>query len=403
MTTPEEVREKALRRYERIYRTESGKLFTRLVERETADEEPSLSISLHPPTERQVLDDPSQAREWATSWRVAPLAGCVRWEARNWPSVGTQEVPVRFIAEGMGRIAECAGKAADWDNACSRVSDLAHRCRSRWMRACRTPDVEAVETAVKQIIGKAESLPERDWQTTLAVIDWFSSRPAETPYVRQLPIRGIDTKWMEGHRSVVAPLARALFDIDPTFAQPGKLVRVHALGEALSFDGVREYGLTIEGLHNFPHIPDIALICENLVNTLALPPIEGVLAIHGGGYAVADIADAPWLQEIPVLYWGDLDSNGFAILNRLRTHVPHAVSVMMDLKTLERHDDLCVEEPSPFTGELPLLTPDEHATLEQLIAGDDSRGLAALRLEQERVEWNWACRQISDAVRHERK
>jgi hypothetical protein len=34
-----------------------------------------------------------------------------------------------------------------------------------------------------------------------------------------------------------------------------------------------------------------------------------------------------------VLYWGDLDTHGFAILDELRAHCPHAESLLMNRAT----------------------------------------------------------------------
>lgn len=49
--------------------------------------------------------------------------------------------------------------------------------------------------------------------------------------------------------------------------------------------------------------------------------------------------------QAPVVYWGDLDSDGFAILHRLPTHLPEVASVLMDVETLIDHRDLWVPDP----------------------------------------------------------
>jgi hypothetical protein len=41
-----------------------------------------------------------------------------------------------------------------------------------------------------------------------------------------------------------------------------------------------------------------------------------------------------------ILYWGDIDTHGFAILDRLRTGMPHMRSLMMDQATLQAHRSL---------------------------------------------------------------
>ncbi len=89
------------------------------------------------------------------------------------------------------------------------------------------------------------------------------------------------------------------------------------------------------------------VVTENLVNFLALPDRPDTLAIYGGGYGFSSLRDAGWLQNCEVLYWGDLDTHGFRILDQLRAEHPHVVSVLMDEATLLAHRDAWVSEPSP--------------------------------------------------------
>ncbi|MCL7660007.1 DUF2220 domain-containing protein, partial [Klebsiella pneumoniae] len=75
-----------------------------------------------------------------------------------------------------------------------------------------------------------------------------------------------------------------------------------------------------------------------------------------------------WIVGARVIYWGDLDSHGFAILNRLRSHLPEVESVLMDEATLLAHRDLWVPEPKPHAGSFAHLTGTEARALERLRA-----------------------------------
>jgi hypothetical protein len=55
--------------------------------------------------------------------------------------------------------------------------------------------------------------------------------------------------------------------------------------------------------------------------------------IFGGGYAVNVLERLDWLVSLDLAYWGDLDTHGFAILNRLRRRFPHARSIRLGLRT----------------------------------------------------------------------
>lgn len=89
-----------------------------------------------------------------------------------------------------------------------------------------------------------------------------------------------------------------------------------------------------------------------------------------------------------MVYWGDIDTHGFAILDRLRAAVPAARSLLMDATTFHAHRQQWGSEESDkrFAGELTRLTPEERAlylTLRDNVFGE------RLRLEQERISYGW--------------
>ena len=97
------------------------------------------------------------------------------------------------------------------------------------------------------------------------------------------------------------------------------------------------------------------------------------------------------LSKVPVFYWGDLDTHGFAILNQLRTILPHCASFLMDHKALMLHKSLWVREPEQARAELALLTQDERMVYEGL---RDNLWGEQVRLEQERVGFSHVCRTL---------
>jgi hypothetical protein len=95
----------------------------------------------------------------------------------------------------------------------------------------------------------------------------------------------------------------------------------------------------------------------------------------------------PWLRAAPVHYWGDLDTHGFAILDRLRAWLPQTASFLMDRETLLAHRDRWVPEPTPTAATLTRLDTAEAALYDDLVS---DRLAESLRLEQERIGWAWA-------------
>lgn len=394
MVSVPEASQKAARRFDRDSRSWAALLFRQEIG-QCADGEPvRCSISLHPPTERRVLNNPGAARAWAQSWRACPWTDAILWEKREWGSAGPQTVPVRLVLEDPDAIARCANRSEQWNTLVLRSKQLADRWSNRWSEMCPDAQADVLVAAVQSSVGKCCELEERDWSIVLGALDWLVGHPDATPYIRQLPIRGIDTKWMERHRAVVDPLRRAMIGRNPCFCKQSTQFRMRALDVRLALGGLTEVSVSAAQLDRCTHRPDVVIVCENLVNVLAMPSIEGAFAIHGSGYAVKDFREVSWFASTPILYWGDLDSNGFAILNQFRCYFDHVNSVMMDEATLDRHYDLCVEEPKPNTGTLSYLKESEQAALARLLAGDANQGFGAIRLEQERIEWPWACNQL---------
>lgn len=398
MLKPDEVRSRAQRRFARRYRSWAAELFAQEATDAHREDTEELSISLHPPTEQRALDDLSAARSWVTLWRSCELSGSVRWEPRRWASVGAQELPCRVVLHGAAEIAQAAEREGDWKLLSARVRDLARAWRESWSANCPCTKTDSVTAAVASTAQRLLEVSDVDWRICLGVIGWFVEHPNEACFVRQLPIHGIDTKWMERHRSLVEPLVEAMTGEVSKLVTPPKLVRIHLLDEAEALRGISQLAVPLEALDRLDGLFRAVLVCENLVNALALPAMPGVLAIHGGGYAVGELGRVGWLADVPLLYWGDLDSNGFAILNRLRSHLPETRSVLMDGETLARHADLCVEESEPCRADLSQLTEEEQDVLAALLAGDERRGIEALRLEQERIEWQWACERIKEEL-----
>ena len=162
--------------------------------------------------------------------------------------------------------------------------------------------------------------------------------------------------------------------------------------------GAEDLELPIDQLARLAIRPRAVLIVENLETGLALPDIEGAVAVMKLGAAVKLIDQVKWIGEAHCVYWGDLDTFGFEILSRARSVVPSLRSVLMDAATLLEHKSLCVTEPTQVAVErLPLLTSEEREVFDGLRS---DRWGTRLRLEQERIPWDQAMRAVRAAIGH---
>ena len=123
-----------------------------------------------------------------------------------------------------------------------------------------------------------------------------------------------------------------------------------------------------------------------------VPDVPDSAVIFGLGYSLERLADVHWLRDKTLFYWGDIDTHGFAILDRLRASFPQARSLLMDRETLIEHRPLWVEETARHPGPLVRLTEAERALFEELTG--DQLG-ERVRLEQERIAFGWVQRALS--------
>jgi hypothetical protein len=130
------------------------------------------------------------------------------------------------------------------------------------------------------------------------------------------------------------------------------------------------------------------LIVENLQTGLAIEDLPGTVVLMRLGYGVDVLGRLPWLAKARSIYWGDVDTHGFAILNRARTYLPELESILMDEETLLSNKDLWGEEREQHSAEsLPLLSIPELTVYQAL---KQNRWGQYVRLEQERIAWDTA-------------
>lgn len=360
------------------------------------------------PTAAQLLSDYAAVRDWAAE--LAAGAGAY--------SLETAELGRRTV--GSNRIPA----AAVFSTVDDEIAFVAKSREAAQLRLLARDLVSLDPLLAGWVLRRPLKLLElgTDALTAARVALWLRDHRSPGIYVRQLALPGVHTKFIERHRQVIEQMLVALVSSpDPAdaaeadgdaeapepdaaledgaghtpaarfarrhgFLHPPELVRFRVLDPELALlGGARDITLTAEAFGTM-HLPvDTVIATENQVNFLALPERSNTLALYGGGYGFSSLRDAAWMQNCRVLYWGDIDTHGFRILDQLRAVHPHVQSLLMDRDTLLAHRDAWVKEPSPSTVSLSRLTPEESALYEAL--GDNTYG-PAVRLEQELVSWD---------------
>ncbi|HYN62764.1 MAG TPA: DUF3322 domain-containing protein [Rubrivivax sp.] len=249
------------------------------------------------------------------------------------------------------------------------------------------------------------------WPRLLDVVAWLRVHPRPGIYLRQVDLPGIHSKFIEAQRGVLAELLDLALSpdaIDATASGAAQFARRYGFRDKplrvrLRFLDPRhpawvsgtdaDYTVSQEAFARLAPAARRVFITENEINFLALPAAVGSLVVFGAGYGFDALAQAAWLQQCTVHYWGDIDTHGFAILDQLRAHVPHARSFLMDRDTLLAHRAQWTLEPLPVQRDLPRLNEAERRLF------DDLRWRRLrdepLRLEQERIAFGCVQRAVS--------
>jgi hypothetical protein len=238
----------------------------------------------------------------------------------------------------------------------------------------------------------------------LAVTAYLGENPRSMRFPRELGISGVDGKFIEQHARLLDEWLQLLLPqgaFDPTICGPAQHAFERRYGLRFEEPSMRfrwldpsralEHALTdvTTPLMQFvawaPTCRNV-IVTENKVNFLTLPESRGTLAIFGGGYALGLLTKVPWLDAQPLYYWGDIDTHGFAILDRLKARWQKTKSLLMDRSTLLDHRDVWSEEPlnGRCNQELLALNDDEAALYDDL---RHNRLGIRVRLEQERVNF----------------
>lgn len=337
-----------------------------------------MDVALRGPGPAEIGADLDAVRAWVA--RLEKVAGA-RYRLVHTTiggrHVGRNEIPARAVVESYAQAWALLGVAAEVD----RFTEV----------EALVADHPRVRAWVLSHPHKALGL-EAEWPRLLAAYDWLDAQRGSGRYLREISAPGVDTKFAERHRPTLAALLGVSttaigFLTDLGLRAKPELVRLR-VSPGLGLPApLTELAVRGDELAALDLRPRTVLVCENEITYLSVPiPLDGAV-LWGKGFEVDRIGRLPWLAGADVVYWGDLDTHGFAILDRLRAWLPHTRSVLMDRSTLLRHRDRWGSEPTPTAAALTRLTPTEHEVYDDLVA--DRLG-ERVRLEQERIDWAWA-------------
>lgn len=340
-----------------------------------------IDLALGSPTERAASESTSEVRAWVDAWMHWRGPGLLQWTTRRWARLGTQQLPASVTLDSPRDVALWVGDAGRWDTASRRYAEF----RTRWT---------AMPGTVAEHFDTFADYVDADFARLGGVVEWLAANPESGCYLRQLPIAGVHTKWIESRRRVIAAFvaaARAIpvqdFYTTCGVRRPASNVRFRLLCPELRarIGGLQDIAVSVEQLARLDVKPRTVVVVENQETGIALPDMSHAVAFVGLGNAITMAADIPWLAGLPFVYWGDIDTYGLAIVSRARSVFRRLRTVLMDEVTLCSHAEFWgVEKRQHGALTASALTDDERALFDDL---KSQRWGVNVRLEQERLPW----------------
>jgi len=382
-TTSNDLRDQLLRLWDR------GQI---LAARMTGEPLFPLSLRLRRPSPRELGERFHCVRAWIRALEDSskPRVGFgyeIAWEEVNHRQLGRNRVPLGITVPTRSDALSLIGKAAEAE----QFDVLARRI------------IEANPSLAGWLARKPLTVLDHthDWERVLGVIGWFKDHPRSGRYARQIDVQGVDTKFIEARKGLLSELldvvlppgaieqaATGVKGFEARYGLRTKpiLVRFRILDDSHAIADLTDLTVPIAQFAKLAPAVRRVFVTENEVNGLVFPEIESGLVVFGLGYALELLASVPWLREREIHYWGDIDTHGFAMLDRLRSDFPRAGSLLMDAETLAGHRQHWSIDESPYVGGLTRLTKSEMAVYDDLRF--DRLG-QRVRLEQERI--SFAC------------
>ena len=293
--------------------------------------------------------------------------------------LGVQDLPISIYFDNEKDFLKFLGKEYEVDSFKSNIEIILREFPELKDWIIKNP---------KKVIDNAN-----EWINILLVCQFFKQNPKPNFYIRELPVK-VHTKFVERNKSIIRELLDVLISehvkseekefenrFNLKYAEPQ--IRFKVLDKTISdrfFSGIDDIAIPVSQFEKLDLPIFKVLVVENkttLYTTLTLPKMNNTIAIFGSGFSVFNLKNVRWFDKLKLLYWGDIDVQGFEILSQFRTYFPHTKSVLMDKQAFDTFFENDNGTPTNISTKLNLT--DEEQELYEILKTNN------WRLEQEKI------------------
>ena len=254
---------------------------------------PTLDIPVRGPRPSEIGDDLGAAREWVSlldAGRRDDRRYALVWQAIGGRRIGHNSVPDRAVVSSFDQAWALLGVR----EAVRRFDEIlvlvdGHPAMGRWVVAHPHRALELHD----------------DVPLLVAAYDWLDAHRGSGLYLRQISAPGVDTKFAERHRGVLAamlgvPSTPAGFLSALGLRGKPDFVRLRPAPTLGLPAPVSEVALRATELARLPIQPRCALIVENEITYLSVAVPDDGVVIWGKGFEVDRVGRLPWLVDARV-------------------------------------------------------------------------------------------------------
>jgi hypothetical protein len=277
-----------------------------------------ITLPVKAPTAAEILNRFDEARRWVEKFhrdsRSTSTSAPFRIEYRTIKvrNVGANEVPARIYLDSFQQLCALLGTTRD-------VQAL-----DAIMEQTRTQVPELVPWVIDHPLV---AINHRDvWEEVLASVVWIAARGNRALYLRQIDAEAVDTKFVERHKKLLDQLLTSVLPperidsaftyIDFTrrlrFRPKPDCIRLRLLSPQPAFPpGISAVRLRTDELATLELDGSTVFVVENEISYLPFPETPSSIVIFGSGFGLTVLGDLPWLHRRRIVYWGDIDTDGF--------------------------------------------------------------------------------------------
>ena len=159
------------------------------------------------------------------------------------------------------------------------------------------------------------------------------------------------------------------------------------------FSGIDDLAIPVSQFEILDLPVEKVIVMENkttFYTALTLPKMSRTIVLFGSGFSVYNLKNVRWFEDKELLYWGDLDAQGFEILSQFRNYFPKAKSILMDKQTFEKFFEN--DNGTATNVSIQLKLTDEEQQLYEVLKRNN------WRLEQEKIPLNYVIEKFTKAL-----